>query len=296
MIYQRNIYISYAEEDRNIAEQLNDWLTSELGSDRTWLRDFHLDGGALIKPTIEDAIDAANWFILLVSENSVKSTWLTVEASASTFLSLKNRDFNIVVIRLDDSPFPVHLEIILENEYRKLSLNAHSKSYDEIFLSLAEYISHTMPDSKNSDVFIDRGKEIDEFMRAARRYKIIFVRGLLGIGKTAFVTNRVPNKGEGLGKQPITVKLSRGHSLDRFSREIIRESRFEQPLVPNITDAELLQRALDCLRQRSQRFFLFIDDVEQGYDVGNRLWDWLESFLLTFAESNINTHIVLATT
>jgi tetratricopeptide (TPR) repeat protein len=170
---------------------------------------------------------------------------------------------------------------------------ANSKDVETDLLDLASYMEQKVSTKKVVDIYVDRGSDADQLSLLARRNRIIFVLGWAGIGKTAFVLNRVSER---LGKRPLKVSLSRGHSLDLLAMEIIRETKVQQiKSNKEITDEELLLYAIQALKKRSDNFYLFIDNAEEGFDASNQIFSYLEKLLVLFSKSNIGTHIVLAT-
>lgn len=90
--------------------------------------------------------------------------------------------------------------------------------------------------------------------------------------------------------------MTRGHSEDLLSRQIIKEACAIQPLNdPNISKENLLELALDAIAKRENNNFLFIDDAEEGLDASNALLPYFEKFIERFIKRGINTRIIIAT-
>jgi hypothetical protein len=89
------IFVSYSDADRNVAFKLREALQTLLGPE-VWLRDFDLDGGDLIIEATHEAMEEVKWFLLLLSEPSVKSHWVKLEANAATIRAFENLDVKII--------------------------------------------------------------------------------------------------------------------------------------------------------------------------------------------------------
>src|SRR4051812_5675239 len=112
----KSVFVSYAEGDRGTALSLHAALTSLLGSD-VWIRDLDLNGGEIVTEAINDAVTDAKWFVVLISRSSLSSTYLRLEADWATFRAVQDLGVRIIVVRLDDSPLPRHLEVALGSQF-----------------------------------------------------------------------------------------------------------------------------------------------------------------------------------
>lgn len=287
----KNIFVAYSDEDRELAANLRETLRALL-TDDVWMRDFDLDGGSLLVESLTDAAAEAKWFIILLSAASLNSQWLKTEANLATFRAIEDLDVRIVVINIEDIRLPQHLKFAVD-QLTTIDL-FRVKDHEEEFIRLAEYIEKYSANKPRTEVYVDRGDRADEFALIARRNRIVFIVGLAGIGKTAFALHSVSAS---VGKRPLTVKLTRGHSLDLLARQVIQRCHTKQPLDSNaISDEELLELAIDSLRQRADRFFLLLDNAEAGLNADNTLLPYLDDLLAAFVKSDIDTHVVLTTT
>jgi Flp pilus assembly protein TadD len=287
----KTIFISYSEIDQKEAVNLSNIL-KDLFGEETWIRDFNLNGGDLISEATYEAMTDAKWFIVFVSSSSVISPWLRMEANAATFRSIEDQDFKIIVVKLDKTALPHHLEFALSTKYTLDLSDSHDLQDD--FIRLAEYIDRNSAVGTKNDVYVDRGEDSDEFSLFARRNQIVFILGWAGIGKSSFVTQSISVK---LRKNPIIIKLTRGHSLDLLARQILNRTHVLQPIQGSLaSDQQLTLSAINAIKQREERFFLFLDNAEEGLDGSNQLLPYLELFLEKYIDADIKTHIILATT
>jgi tetratricopeptide (TPR) repeat protein len=289
----KGIVLCYTDADRETANQLKDVLEEYLG-DVVWTRDFDLDGGDVVIEALECAITEANWFVLILSRDSVRSKWVKHEITLATTRSIEQEGFRIAVVRLDDAPYPPYCNNTLRAQHT-IGL-ANSDDRESRFMELAEYISSFGGTWDKSEVYVDRGEAADRFSLLARRNKIVFVVGWAGQGKTAFVNHSAAEK---LRKRALRIHLTRGHSLDWLCGDVLRcchkpDVRLDGVSKPS--DADLLDAAIKAIATRARTHFVFLDDVESVLDPENRLPEFLELFLDRFIGSEIDTRVILATT
>jgi tetratricopeptide (TPR) repeat protein len=284
----KSVFVSYAEPDQPTALELHSALTRLLGED-VWIRELDLNGGEIVIEAISDAVTEAKWFVILISASSVESRYLRMEADWASFRAVQDLGVRIIVLKLDKSPLPKHLEIALGSQH-VIDLSASSDLQGD-FIQVAEYIEKHVSPTGPVSVYVDRGEKSDEFALIARRNEAVFVVGLAGIGKSAFVSNSVADK---LRKKPLIVKLTRGHSADLLCRQVIQRAHTVQPPA-DTDDGQLLRLAIEAIGRRSDRFFLFLDNVEEALDGSSHLLPYLETFLSALLDSHPDTHVVLAT-
>jgi tetratricopeptide (TPR) repeat protein len=283
----KSVFLSYAEADKRVATTLHSALKKLLG-DEVWIRDLDLNGGEILIEAISDAVTAAKWFVVLISESSVSSKYLRMEADWASFRAVQDLGVRIVVLRLDKSPLPKHLELALGSQY-VVDLSSSSDLPGD-FIQVAEYMEKHISPAGSASVYVDRGEKSDEFALLARRNEAILVLGLPGIGKSAFISNSAADK---LRKRPLTIRLTRGHSADLLSRQVIQRAHTLQP-PQNAQDEELLQLAVEAIKQRSDRYFLFLDNLEEALDGSSQLLPYVDTFLSAVLDSHPDTHVVLA--
>src|SRR5882762_1139749 len=218
--FTKSVFISYAPEDLSTALRLRDVLTGFVGSDEVWIRNIDLKSGELVAEAINSAVTEAKWFLFMLSEASANSDWGKSEINLATLRAIEDEDFRVVVLKLDGTLPPVHVQRAIQ-AYETIDLTTSTdKEYE--FMKLAETIRRTISTYSKSIVYVDRGEDADQFALTGRRNKIVFIVGWSGIGKTAFVKHSIPNK---LRKSPRTITLTRGHSTDLLCRQILQQLR-----------------------------------------------------------------------
>jgi TIR domain/AAA domain/Tetratricopeptide repeat len=286
----RSIYIAHTQSDEAAARQFRETLEIGLGGDVS-VSKFNLDSGTSFYQAIGDAITEANWFFLLLTVSSINCEWVKAELDLAAIHAIENSGFKFVVVKLDSVQLPKNLEIPLKT--RTLVDLSDIKDWETEFLNIAQYIDTHEIESSVSDVYVGRGFDEDQFLLRARKNKIIFLLGWLGIGKTTFVKQSVAKK---LKKRPLVIKLTRGHSTDYLARQIAEKAKVPQLIGSGITDQMLIQTAIEALKKRAASYFLFIDNAENALDSSNSLLLYLDSFIERFINADINTHIVISTT
>jgi tetratricopeptide (TPR) repeat protein len=285
-----DVVISYAPRDLQVATRLREILTDWFDN-RVWIRDFNLQGGQLVAEALSDAIGESRWFVLILSAAAMDSGWVRAEANLATFRAIREEEFRLVVVRLEQVAIP---RIIRDatRDHRVFDLPSDDVM-DDVLLQIAEYIQSTpSTQGPKGALFVDRGEDADRFSLTARKNRIILVVGWPGIGKSAFATHAVPER---LRKKGLRVRLSRGHTLDLLCRHVIHAAKVPQP-APDASDSDLLLAALAALERRVDHFFLVLDNLEDAIDANTRVSTFLETFFLEFIRSGIRTHVVCTTT
>ena len=119
-----DVFISYSRKDIEIAEQISKKLIS--AGNMVWMDTGGIQTGAQFQEVITDAIKASGVFILIASENSYNSQWVSRELNYAYNLGKR-----IIPIIIDKAKMPPSFEFILRtinwldftnNEYRELAL------------------------------------------------------------------------------------------------------------------------------------------------------------------------------
>ena len=98
-----DIFISYANADRAVAQSLADALDA-LGWSVWWDREIPF--GKPFDQVIEEELNAARCVVVLWSKDSVRSRWVKAEAAAAA-----DRD-RLIPMVIDDSPLPLEFRRI----------------------------------------------------------------------------------------------------------------------------------------------------------------------------------------
>src|SRR5262245_55445967 len=104
---KKEIFLSYAHEDRATAERLANALTS-IGEDVWWDQWQILAGDSLVRKIFEEGLSNASAFVILLSSNSVQSKWVREELDVATVRRIEGVT-RIIPALVDDVEVPTFL-------------------------------------------------------------------------------------------------------------------------------------------------------------------------------------------
>lgn len=134
-----NIFISYSRKDHDFVQNLLSDLSSHGHS--VWVDFVEIKVGESILSKIEKGLAGADYLIIALSQNFLKSTWANMEYTSIFFSELSKNLVNILPVLIEDCDIP----IILQNKkYADFRSN-----YNTGFSELIEGIS-TPRNNKNS--------------------------------------------------------------------------------------------------------------------------------------------------
>jgi len=122
--YQYDVAISFAGEDRNIAQQLADELIKK--NIRVFYDDFEkadLWGKNLYEHLSQIYTDAARYCVMLLSKNYSEKSWTNLERQSAQARAFREKNEYILPIRLDDTEIPGIPETIGYVSLKKTSIN-----------------------------------------------------------------------------------------------------------------------------------------------------------------------------
>ena len=98
-----NAFISHSSEDRVCVERLARGLAAN--GVEPWYAGWEIRPGDSIVQKINEGLGTCDVFVIVVSENSVRSRWVQEELSSAVVRRIE-RQARIIPVRLDDSPVP----------------------------------------------------------------------------------------------------------------------------------------------------------------------------------------------
>lgn len=104
------VFISYSSADRTFAELLQTDLVS-IGLS-VWKDDKDINPGEFVSGKIEQAIDTSDFFFLILSTNSISSTWVNWEYRLALNSQLEKGKPRVIPIRLNNVELPLSLRHI----------------------------------------------------------------------------------------------------------------------------------------------------------------------------------------
>ena len=124
-------FLSHNSADKPIAEELARSLLDK-GID-VWLDKWEILAGESLTSKIEEGIDSANAFIILMSPNSMKAKWVKRELRIALQRRLRDPDFVLIPILVQDSDIPAFLRDYVYVDWRS---PAKEEQYEFLLNSL----------------------------------------------------------------------------------------------------------------------------------------------------------------
>ncbi|MEM9671966.1 MAG: toll/interleukin-1 receptor domain-containing protein [Cyclobacteriaceae bacterium] len=97
-----DIFLSYASEDRHIADNIDNWL-SEFAGFQVWYAPRELSGGSLLATDLQKAISRSRGIIIIATQNSVDKGWVKNEYNSAMDEKSNHPDFRVVILRFGTS-------------------------------------------------------------------------------------------------------------------------------------------------------------------------------------------------
>ena len=273
-MYNKTIFISHSSKDEEFAYELLDEIDKTYERNEIWIDFFDLSAGDELVPIISNAIGKAKWFILIASKDSMASEWVKHEAKIALFRSIEKNDFRIITIKIDDCKFPEEIDLELRSRNYIDASKDNEKAKSELITLLSQ---NPNTRSNRSNIFVDRGEEINELELKFTKTKILFIVGWQGIGKTSLVKEFANMR---VGSPFLLIDITVSHDLNLLCRQIIARTNLPQP--PDDSKNEiLLESTLIALEKfySETNGFLFLDDAENAMDETGEFRTYLKDFI-----------------
>jgi len=98
-----SVFVSYSEKDREFAQQLHADLARQ--GIRVWFAPDNLESGDKLKDHITEAIRSSDKVLLILSKDSIRSTWVQREIEAAFEKEREGTKLVLLPIRIDDAVF-----------------------------------------------------------------------------------------------------------------------------------------------------------------------------------------------
>ncbi len=98
-----SFFISYSRTERQFARNLRKHILAIDSAHDVFLDEYGLTVGANLKATLRNRIRKCDYFILILSQNSLKSKWIQFEVDEVRVSELKTGQKKLFAIRLDDT-------------------------------------------------------------------------------------------------------------------------------------------------------------------------------------------------
>lgn len=124
------VFISHASEDKTFVERLaHDLIVRGV---QVWYAEWEIKVGESIVQKVNEGIDSSGSLLVVLSEASTRSAWVSRELSAALMLELERKNVFVLPVRLDDAPVPTLLKDKLYADFRK----AYDAGLDRLLGSL----------------------------------------------------------------------------------------------------------------------------------------------------------------
>jgi hypothetical protein len=111
------IFISYSHRDQKFVDQLSRRLVH--AGVKLWRDKWKTSAGDSFIEAIEQAVDGAAYFVLVVSKHSLASRWVNKELADALARRSSRRDLTVVPLFIDGSKLPAKIEGLLGVDFRR---------------------------------------------------------------------------------------------------------------------------------------------------------------------------------
>jgi hypothetical protein len=260
-------FLSHSSADKSLVED----LAASLGQKNVFFDKWNLDEG-LLPSGIAKGVTDSNWFILIASKNSMESRWVKYEINLALIRWIKDRNYHIVVARIDDCEIIPELSPFLYVNYP----NNSKKVIEEITKLILSKGKDIIPKEEWRKSIIDRNHELDIIETVSYEEKsLIFLTGTYGIGKTTLAEHAANKFFE---KTSSRFPLTPGHDILLISLEMASRAGLPLP-APNASEIQLLDTARNAANELiRQGNIIFFDNVESVTDDDRRFKDFFLVF------------------
>jgi len=222
------IFISHSSKDKQIVTDLATLLTK----DSVWFDMWDMDAGDELSDKIEKGIDEAKVFLIILSNNSIKSSWAQFELNMALIKYLEEEDYRIIVARIDDVKVPLKLKPFL-----RIDCNSQKDIPSCIYRELQK--SNTQSKKSTKRQFINRHDEISTLQDVLFEAQVKFINivGFYGIGKTSLTHETL--KRVYSDSNIIEVVLSPAHFGARLTIDLCSLAKIELP-IDGASDEDLM--------------------------------------------------------
>ena len=120
-ISKHKVFVSHSSQDKEFVRRLiNDLKAHDL---EVWFDETNIRVGQSIPEQISLGLKDADYLIIVISNNSVESNWVSAELNSAIMRSYSDKGGVIIPVRLDDSAIPMLLSHLKYANFRE--------SYDE---------------------------------------------------------------------------------------------------------------------------------------------------------------------
>jgi tetratricopeptide (TPR) repeat protein len=211
---KRKTFISHSSKDKALVLK----IAEKLKNAGVWFDMWDMDAGDVLSDKIESGIDEAKNFLIILSQNSINSSWVKFELNMALIKYLENEDYRIIVAKIDNVDVPLRL---------KPFLRVDSDKSDRIITSVYDSLDGNERSFKRQ--FVNRNNEITSLqdMFYDTDIKFISLIGFFGIGKSSLIKEAL--KRTYSNPEIIEISLSAAHFGSRLTLELCSHAEIELP-------------------------------------------------------------------
>lgn len=113
----RQIFLSHSSPDKEFVRMLAHDL-KRYGL-KVWFDEWEIKVGDSLRKKISTGIVESAWLVVILSKNSVQSSWVQIELNAALAIELESKNVFVLPVMLDDCDIPLFLKDKLYADFRK---------------------------------------------------------------------------------------------------------------------------------------------------------------------------------
>jgi hypothetical protein len=152
-------FISYSRKDAAFAKSLSSSLT-EVGISNWFDENEMLPGDSLVE-RLQIAIEKANHFIIILSQESVQSKWVQIELAAAIHLEIETRVKRIIPVVIDECKIPLFVRDYIYADFKNPETYGFGLSKLVQAIDRANNIENTVVDNYKDNFFFDNLASIE---------------------------------------------------------------------------------------------------------------------------------------
>jgi len=278
-------FLSHSSSDKVMVEE----LAEKLGRENVFLDKWNLDYGRYLPSEIAKGVYESKWFVLIASKSAMESHFVKYEINLAVIRSIREKNFNIIVAKIDDCEIHPELTPYLYVNFP----NNPAGAINQIVAIIKSKGRGIIPkDVEWQKKLVNRNDELDGIEAASLEgFKIILMTGTYGIGKSSLAEHAAVRIFQ---RQIARFPLTRGHDTLRLVLEMAGRAKIK------LADPDASEETLLLLAEEStnelirQGYIIFFDDAEYATDDDGKIKHFLRGIIERISKLPNNPPIFLA--